>query len=1719
MKDYPHQSDGSNSENFPNSSTHPTKFWEFVDSRVQSQEEVEKFCEQKGFSLSKRVASGGFGSVYSGQDVLDGTKVAIKVLDFCPHHSEITTQFWMQSSSSHCEVYVETAHTIQDMLAQRPVLLDIKDIIPFIIGYETIELKNGQIFIEDFSSTDIIINNIVELEYIKYPQLVEYLCKEDFLYQLNRVSEKFLPGILELWLYQILDNVKLRNISLLDLWNLAPQINCEFSWQQVDTCYEFVSAYSLLFPQNINFSLKEIVDQSRKLFADHGRSLISELLYGLPYNDCWKFSWIPEDWERLNNIFLERIISFEKFFINHSLKEIRTHWPDFFKLKYKQNLPAGVVLKELQGDLKNEVKRLLAVKHETITANAMQFSDSELNQVLFPPQSIGKNNENIIIISKFLWDWTEILPSHFCYSPNNTSQSLVEEEEKQSYLAFPAVIFLVYYAARLLLKSNWILGDIKPGNFKMTLTGEWKLIDYGGHFPKDLFEESYENLVGSNDYSCYSLFHLLNMPSDIEVESDLVTSAKSLNSRWFSLVKVAVRMMTGKVADYLRGTDLNRALLHDFQGYQETIFQRLIDSLINKLESVCHYKHFSLVEKDVDKFFLEGKNLGLEIALRRFLFLLGMSLTGYCPYSLLDEEMQRKLIIKYTQESVEYSTWKVLQEEDKIIVVEYSLDACRLDRKGLHPEQAIKLMELLFPGISKLYSEQYDTWQKRQNVLNNLQSIGLVDVASYFNPPQIKVFLMHVQECFKMIAQANWLDINLLRNLWNSKDFPEEYILKLNEEITNIIQTRQVQQLNLNFISHTLEKLRSWQEQCFKKYILVYFQTGHNLEMLGNKDFELIIVQSYILDRYARVQYAWEIQQQDLLENALADHWIEKKDITEICWLENVYQWIKNISRSHVLVYHELNQQNYSQSELSIWEEFLQNYRKKVEKHLFYSSEIDFTGSSIASLYNLVKSLSKYLNKNDRKKLFFFENLLDTYCLFPWANLFIIENMLDFFYKSVHGLFQEWHTYLKPSGYGQWAKSPKDYQEFIDILQAILQQLPEHQQTFMTASPLEFENFSTISLATLPKIIQHLSFVFSYIHREYKEMENYVHCHFLMSALSTDQLPLEYLYQKLKKLTKFIHNDFELEYSLSKLQWDLDFFDKELGKWHIVYHKTKIILEDLEKLCHRWSEYANAQGWTLTTIRQNRHSITGIEIDQRALFEEYNSEVHQDFVMDQLKIRLGRFIMRWCQNDWQMGTNEQKAISQLFDIIYQYGLLLKPDHYASDPILANIYQLLRRHTEQFKDIPSALSDIKKISLARWKNVTAADLRNQFLQLLPEEVQEPNFTRSVLLEFLQYQADLSRVPQQPAIRKKILSMQLQREHQELQKKYAFIQQQYPEQLLSVTNLALVKKDDDVQTLLKEAQEIWSYKIQVFSDYLKIEQRILEIESQQIPWNWREFFKDSKNKFLLAIYPELKNPEISDIFLTIFDLNPLPDPKEIKDFMQKCYHFHLQEDHRNQIREILSNSRSSQTECFDRAKAYLDVNCIPWAEEEVRRILEQVPVQTTVKEQFWQKYFDVRKQMAASRRIKRENRFLDKIHQSSPEEIPNVLLLELWLNKFCTAVEISIVYYFFDEFEQLLPDTQQKIYESLANASQSSDIASFFNWLFHYYLFNPTLQLLDNASIFGGRSSEQILSKLVLKYKLQDIPVRVQAQLVKSIKEKLGLGWPKPQIVSYIYSMIE
>ena len=91
-----------------------------------------------------------------------------------------------------------------------------------------------------------------------------------------------------------------------------------------------------------------------------------------------------------------------------------------------------------------------------------------------------------------------------------------------------------------------------------------------------------------------------------------------------------------------------------------------------------------------------------------------------------------------------------------------------------------------------------------------------------------------------------------------------------------------------------------------------------------------------------------------------------------------------------------------------------------------------------------------------------------------------------------------------------------------------------------------------------------------------------------------------------------------------------------------------------------------------------------------------------------------------------------------------------------------------------------------------------------------------------------------------------------------------------------------------------------------------------------------------------------------------------------------------------------------------------------------------------------------------------------------------------------------------------EQKDKIVEMFQNSLHSAKPSTLFQWLFSNYIFEPSILLLNSFSLFEGKRSEEIRRCLALKYQLEEPPLELQYNLIKTLKEQLLLKIPKQKI---------
>lgn len=300
--------------------------WEFLDTFVDSREELEAFCKSKDLQLLERIGTGGFGSVYLVQNIFTGEKFALKALDVHANFDDIDIRFYSFGKQRFCEIYVTIKNTIQEFLIHERTNIDVSILSRFLCT----------LLAHEESDTTLPI-----YQKIHYPELVEYLCKEEKAHELTSLYDDFLPGVAEDWLLDIIDPQKLSELHMAELMKLAPELCTERYWENGK---EFI-AEKIIFPIKMNISLGELLRQSNTLFVDHGMSLIKEFyIDDSAKNAYWKFPWFYNDIDKISNVVANQLFCLNSIWERYSLKEIEARFPDFFQLQIKRTVPATTAL-------------------------------------------------------------------------------------------------------------------------------------------------------------------------------------------------------------------------------------------------------------------------------------------------------------------------------------------------------------------------------------------------------------------------------------------------------------------------------------------------------------------------------------------------------------------------------------------------------------------------------------------------------------------------------------------------------------------------------------------------------------------------------------------------------------------------------------------------------------------------------------------------------------------------------------------------------------------------------------------------------------------------------------------------------------------------------------------------------------------------------------------------------------------------------------------------------------------------------------------------------------------------------------------------------------------------------------------------------------------------------------------------------------------------------
>ena len=449
----------------------------------------------------------------------------------------------------------------------------------------------------------------------------------------------------------------------------------------------------------------------------------------------------------------------------------------------------------------------------------------------------------------------------------------------------------------------------------------------------------------------------------------------------------------------------------------------------------------------------------------------------------------------------------------------------------------------------------------------------------------------------------------------------------------------------------------------------------------------------------------------------------------------------------------------------------------------------------------------------------------------------------------------------------------------------------------------------------------------------YEHLKSSVHCHYLFSTFMLDKNPLEYLYQRFKKLDRIIYYDIELSYLLEYIKKIIIFTNtKKTGRLYCIYSYTKILLEEAEKFCYKWTEYLDSIPISLDTKKYYKNNekdrLLTQKIKDKTIFKQFCENSFKGWKSDCIYNKIGRFLAQ--DNSFNFGSLEKDAIEQLINHFYNYhGLIIHKNILEKNKVMKNIYCILKKQSKNFTDIPGDLEDLKRIAVSKLAQINPKILRDKFSSIIPNEVQSPNFSRSVLVEFLQYQMVLCNDPEVKGgrVRKKILLMQLSGEYEELQNKYKEAQKEYSRYLIDAQNLALLNKNDQTELLLKEVKNKWIQKLKIFADYLDTTKFILDQEREH-KWRWEELLGNEENTFIYCLYPDLKDHTLRMIYLKLFSLIPLPKAKDIEDIVEKCKHFNLTKEKIDILITMLAQNDENCKDTLDKVKNYIDVNCLSY-----------------------------------------------------------------------------------------------------------------------------------------------------------------------------------------------
>ena len=92
---------------------------------------------------------------------------------------------------------------------------------------------------------------------------------------------------------------------------------------------------------------------------------------------------MPQDLNNINQDIKKLKLYLNEIWHFYSITEIKTKFPNFFQLKIIKRLPAQAALEYVEKGKRQEIKRLVAIKTETVVANAMRTKFEGFNQVAY----------------------------------------------------------------------------------------------------------------------------------------------------------------------------------------------------------------------------------------------------------------------------------------------------------------------------------------------------------------------------------------------------------------------------------------------------------------------------------------------------------------------------------------------------------------------------------------------------------------------------------------------------------------------------------------------------------------------------------------------------------------------------------------------------------------------------------------------------------------------------------------------------------------------------------------------------------------------------------------------------------------------------------------------------------------------------------------------------------------------------------------------------------------------------------------------------------------------------------------------------------------------------------------------------------------------------------------------------------------------------------------